>query len=46
MATDKDWLLHELDITNAFLHGYIVEKFYTIPPKGYRKAKIGQISKL
>ena len=46
MATVKDWPLHQLDINNAFLHGYIDEEVYMLPPEGYTKAKPGQVCKL
>ncbi|XP_019105538.1 uncharacterized mitochondrial protein AtMg00810-like [Beta vulgaris subsp. vulgaris] len=38
--------LHQLDINNAFLHGYIDEDLYMHPPLGYTKAKPGQVCKL
>ncbi|GKD19586.1 retrovirus-related pol polyprotein from transposon TNT 1-94, partial [Tanacetum coccineum] len=46
IATAKQWPLHQLDINNAFLHGYIDEEIYMLPPKGYTKAKPGQVCKL
>ncbi|GJR23274.1 retrovirus-related pol polyprotein from transposon TNT 1-94 [Tanacetum coccineum] len=34
------------DINNAFLHGYIDEDIYMVPPEGYTKASTGQVCKL
>ncbi|GKA35206.1 NSP-interacting kinase 1-like protein [Tanacetum coccineum] len=38
IATAKEWPLHQLDVNNAFLHGYVEEYIYMKPPKGYSKA--------
>jgi len=38
--------LHQLDINNAFLHGFIDEEVYILPPEGYTKAAPGQVCKL
>nr|GFA17770.1 hypothetical protein [Tanacetum cinerariifolium] len=38
IAKTKQWPLHQLDINNAFLHGYIDEEIYMLPPEGYTKA--------
>ncbi|XP_019055631.1 PREDICTED: uncharacterized protein LOC109115749 [Nelumbo nucifera] len=39
IATAKQWPIHQLDINNAFLHGYINEEVYMTPPERYTKAK-------
>ncbi|GKB90587.1 retrovirus-related pol polyprotein from transposon TNT 1-94 [Tanacetum coccineum] len=46
LATAKQWSLHQLDVNNAFLHGYIDEEIYMLPPQGYNKAAKGQVCKL
>nr|GEW88858.1 hypothetical protein [Tanacetum cinerariifolium] len=33
IATAKQWPLYQLDINNAFLHGYIDEQIYMTPPE-------------
>ncbi|KAL0428233.1 UNVERIFIED_CONTAM: Retrovirus-related Pol polyprotein from transposon RE2 [Sesamum latifolium] len=35
LAAAQGWLLHQLDINNAFLHGYLDEDLYMSPPDGY-----------
>lgn len=40
-ATAKNWHLHQIDINNALLHGYIDEDIFMKPPEGYTKAGIG-----
>ena len=46
MATAKHWSLHQFDINNAFLHGYIDEEVYMVLPDGYTEAQPGQVCKL
>ena len=46
LASSKGWPLHQLDINNAFLHGFIDEEVYMSPPEGYGKAQAGQVCKL
>lgn len=37
-ASAKRWPFHQLDINNAFLHGFLNEEIYIVPPEGYHKA--------
>ena len=46
IATSKAWPIHQLDINNVFLHGYLNEEIYMLPPDGYNKAVPGQVCKL
>ncbi|KAL2247193.1 UNVERIFIED_CONTAM: Retrovirus-related Pol polyprotein from transposon RE1 [Sesamum indicum] len=39
------WTLHQIDINNAFLHGYLDEDIYMLPPDGY-SLPTGQVCKL
>ncbi|XP_074317900.1 uncharacterized protein LOC141653934 [Silene latifolia] len=46
LAASKNWPIFQLDINNAFLHGFIDEEVYMTPPEGYTQAKPGQVCKL
>lgn len=46
IATSNDWPIHQLDINNAFLHGFLKEEVYLTPPEGYHKAGNGEVCKL
>ena len=46
IASAKQWPIHQIDINNAYLHGFIDEDLYMIPPEGYTKACNGQVCKL
>ena len=46
LATLKDWKLHQLDINNAFLHGFIEEDLYMKAPQGCHNVPAGMVCKL
>ncbi|KAL0315083.1 UNVERIFIED_CONTAM: Retrovirus-related Pol polyprotein from transposon RE1 [Sesamum calycinum] len=35
IASAHSWPLHQLDVNNAFLHGYLDEEIFMLPTKGY-----------
>ncbi|KAL2227998.1 UNVERIFIED_CONTAM: Retrovirus-related Pol polyprotein from transposon RE1 [Sesamum indicum] len=35
LGAKHKWHLHQLDINNAFLHGFLDEDIYMVPPEGY-----------
>ena len=40
LAVQFNWLLKQLDVRNAFLHGYLREEVYIIQPSGYMDSLI------
>ncbi|KAK4402749.1 Retrovirus-related Pol polyprotein from transposon RE1 [Sesamum angolense] len=45
IATSHGWPIHQLDVNNAFLHGYLDEDLYMLPPEGY-SVEPGMVCKL
>ncbi|KAL2232434.1 UNVERIFIED_CONTAM: Retrovirus-related Pol polyprotein from transposon RE1 [Sesamum indicum] len=45
VAKGFGWALHQIDINYAFLHGYLNEDIYMLPPDGYSVPQ-GQVCKL
>lgn len=46
IAASHSWPVHQMDINNAYLHGFIDDELYILPPKGYTKATPSQVCKL
>lgn len=46
MAAAKKWPIHQLDISNAYLHGAIDEELCMLPLQGYSKAQSNKVCKL
>ncbi|KAL0398527.1 UNVERIFIED_CONTAM: Retrovirus-related Pol polyprotein from transposon TNT 1-94 [Sesamum radiatum] len=45
VASSYAWPIHQVDINNAFLHGFLEEDIYMLPPDGY-SVPAGKVCKL
>lgn len=46
MTTSSNWIIHQIDINNVFMHMFLHDDIFIFPLKGYTSVKHGEVCKL